>query len=417
MLIPMRTLFFTASILIFTMVLGRVGLAFVLAPEIYDEQQVNFQTTILSDPIQSGKLQTFPVSFSNGWGNRIVRVTTNQELSYGQEVQIAGKVKERVLGNKQIVYTIYFPTITITSSWKQLPLSFASSLRHKIQSIYDYALTKDEASLLLGIVLGVKGSFSQNLLQAFKLTGVMHVIAASGMNVTMVAGFLVAILGRYFKRQHVASMTVFMLIIYCILAGLQPSIVRATIMGSLGLIAQLWGRQYSGLYGLFLAASGMLLLNPILVGDVGFQLSFASSLGILLLHPHLSKMPFLGEDLTTTLSSQIATLPILLLTFGQYGLLSILVNFLVLWTVAPLMILGGAAAIIGLIWQPLGSLLSLFSLPLLWYFEKIVLFFGHINWTIHFTSLPWVVLVGYYGLVVSVVWILQTRISMKQNDI
>lgn len=412
----MRRLFFTASILLFTIVLVRVVLSFFLSPQIVDGQQINFRTAILSEPTQTGNLYTFPVSFSNGWGSKVIRVTTPQEFSYGQSIKIAGTVKERLLKNQQVAIAIYFPTITIVPGWTGIPLSMASSLRHKIQSIYDHALTKDEASLLLGIVLGVKGNFSPNLLQAFKLTGVMHVIAASGMNVTMLAGFLVALLGRYFKRQHVGTATLFMLIVYCILAGMQPSIVRATIMGSLGLVAQLWGRQYSGLYGLFLAASIMLLFNPTLVIDVGFQLSFASSLGILLLHPHFLKIPFFSEDVATTISSQIATLPILLLTFGQYGLLSILVNFLVLWTIAPLMILGGVSAIIGLVWQPLGSLISLFSLPLLWYFEKVILFFGNLNLTLTFNTLPAVTVVGYYGLVVAVLWYLYIRRKQRESQ-
>lgn len=405
----MRKLFFIAAGLLFILVVARVGLSFLFAPALIDGQQVTFKTTILSEPQEQHGLYTFAVSYSNGWGSQTIHITVNQDLSYGQAVTIAGNVRKRVINDKRIVYSIYFPTITPTQSVSEIPLRVSSLLRKRVQSIYERAVTKDEASLLLGIVLGVKGSFSQNLLQAFKITGVMHVIAASGMNVTLVAAFLVSLLGRYFKRQYVAFVTIVVLCAYCLLAGLQPSIVRATLMGGLGLVAQLYGRQYSGMYGLFLAGSVMLLLNPTLIADVGFQLSFASSLGILSLHPLAKKVSFVSDDIATTLSSQIATLPILLMTFGQYGVLSILVNALVLWTVAPLMILGGTSAIIGLMIQPLGSAIAIVSLPLLWYFEKIVLFFGNFNWTWSITSLPGVFVVGYYLIIVSLLWMMRIK--------
>lgn len=157
----------------------------------------------------------------------------------------------------------------------------------------------------------------------------------------------------------------------------------------------------------------MLLLNPTLIQDVGFQLSFASSLGILALHPHLSKIPFLGEDIATTVSSQIATLPILLMTFGQYGVLSILVNALILWTVAPLMILGGLSAIMGLVILPIGSWVAFFALPLLWYFERVVGFFGNIPATLTVKDLPMVWVVGYYVIIISVVWIIHQKSNEK----
>lgn len=410
----MRRFFFVTSGILFTLVVIRVVLSFVLGPQLHDAQNVDFTATILSQPQIQNNLTSFSVNYSNVWGSQLIRIVTPRpEFSYGQDVHIVGNVKEKVLEGGQIVYSIYFPTLEAKGNTFVLPLNISSWIAQRIQHIYARSMSKDEASLLLGIVLGVKGNFSDSLLTAFKTTGVMHVIAASGMNVTLVAGFLVSILGRYFKRQYVSLVTIVALVVYCILAGLQPSIVRATIMGSLGLVAQLYGRQYSGAYGLFLAASALLLIHPNLIQDVGFQLSFTSSLGILMLHPHVSKIPFLGEDISTTISSQIATLPILLITFGQYGMLSILVNALVLWTVAPLMILGAIAAIIGLIILPIGSVIALFSLPFLWYFERVVLFFGNIPATFSVGQLPMVWVVGYYVIIVSVVWIIQQKINEK----
>lgn len=397
-----------------TLVLARVLLSFFLGASLTDGEQIGFESVILSEPQEQFGHLVFPVTYNNGWGSkRISIVTASEDLHYGDKVKVTGKVKEKVLDDGRVVYSISFPTIEPRETVWLLPLEWSRVITDRIQTIYASAMSKDEASLLLGIVLGVKGSFSDTLLSAFKTTGVMHVIAASGMNVTLVGGFLVSLLGRYLKRQYVGIATIGALIVYCILAGLQPSIVRATIMGSMGLVGQLYGRQYSGMYGLFLAGCAMLLLNPTLIGDVGFQLSFASSLGILTLHPHLSKVPFVGEDIATTISSQIATLPILLVTFGQYSVLSILVNALLLWTVAPLMIIGGAAAIIGLVILPIGSGVALFSLPLLWYFERVVGFFGTIPATLSVGELPMVWVVGYYVIIISVVWMIHQKTNEK----
>src|SRR5260221_46351 len=408
----MSKLFFVLTSLLMLAVLARILLSFTYPAVLKNGQQLNFTTRIQSAPTYSFGRISFPVSYANGFGSTTLQIITdNDTLVYGQEIKISGRVKEKVLQNKRPVMTMYFPIIASTNSPTEMPMRFAQEIRGRVMSTYARALSQDEAGLLVGIVLGVKEPMSKSLTNAFKITGVMHVIAASGMNVTMVSGFLVSLLGRVFRRRHVCTLTILVLGIYCYLAGFQPSIVRATIMGVLMLLGQVWGRQYSGFYGLFLAGSGMLLLNPTLVQDVGFQLSFASSLGILTLHPHISHVPFLGEDLATTISAQVATLPILLVTFGQYGLLSILANALVLWTVAPLMILGGIGALIGLVLQPLGSILSLLSLPLLWYFEKVILWLGNFGWTISLSSIPIVLVVGYYGIIMSAVLFLKIRKS------
>ena len=274
--------------------------------------------------------------------------TSEEDLEYGQTVRITGTIAKKVLRNGVSIYMMSKPVIVLVSSLQALLLQFAHGFVQKVKEISEAILPPEEALLLLGIVLGFKGTFSQQVLQAFQQTRVMHVIAASGMNMTTTAGFLIAFLGHFLKRQYVALVTIVALIMYCLLAGMQLSIVRPTLMGGLALLAQLWGRQYSGWYALLLAASAMLLVEPVLIGDVGFQLSFASTLGIMTLHPHIAKIPLLNEDIATTVNAQIATLPILLAVFGQYIVLLILVNALVLWTIAPLMILGHQVLLSGL---------------------------------------------------------------------
>jgi competence protein ComEC len=103
-----------------------------------------------------------------------------------------------------------------------------------------------------------------------------------------------------------------------------------------------------------------------------------------------------GETITTTLAAQLGTLPILLGVFGQFGLLSVLVNALVLWTVPFVMVFGSLAAIFGLLFHPLGELFLYPAYPFLIFFETVVSFFGKSDLLIQTNSLPLSLLIGYY---------------------
>jgi competence protein ComEC len=163
----------------------------------------------------------------------------------------------------------------------------------------------------------------------------------------------------------------------------------------------------------------LLLWQPNFLFDVGFQLSFMATGGILFVKPLLDDQveklgklgEFGGETVTTTLAAQLGTLPILLSVFGQFGLLSVLVNALVLWTVPVVMILGSLAAIFGLVFAPLGQVFLYPALPLLAFFETVVLFFGKSNLVIHSNPLPVAVWIGYYCLLGAIIMLRKKQIT------
>jgi competence protein ComEC len=254
---------------------------------------------------------------------------------------------------------------------------------------------------------------SKDFIGNLRISGVMHVIAASGMNITMVAGFFSAIFMLFLKRQTALFASILGIVFYAFLAGMQPSIIRASIMGVLVFSSQILGRQSIGAYGLFLAGFIMLFISPLLISDVGFQLSLTATAGLLYIRPLFGKIEKLNsfskkfpliEDLFITLSAQIATLPILLATFGTYSLWSILVNALILWTIPTLMILGGAGAILGMVFQPLGSILIYLCLPFLLYFQKVIMLFSLLSGVLVIHNLPISFIVGYYLLLLAVIF-------------
>jgi competence protein ComEC len=205
----------------------------------------------------------------------------------------------------------------------------------------------------------------------------------------------------FLKRQVAIFLSILAIIFYALLAGFEPSIVRASIMGILVFSAQILGRQTLAINSLCLAGFGMLFLDPSLTSDVGFQLSFAATLGILYIKPIFGKKKGIISELSTTIAAQISTLPILLANFGTYSVYSVLVNGLVLWTVPILMMVGGVGAIFGLILMPLGQIFIYLCYPLLLYFESVVNFFGNMGGVLTIQSFPWQFAVGYYCLLIS----------------
>ena len=368
----------------------------------HDGQSLSFKTTLLSDPKFTGNYQDLSVNLPTG---ELVFVQTMgyPEYEYGQRISLIGKLKVRLLNDKSTILSMSFPKIEHVKNSENYWLAVINSVRQKIINQFQSVLPKDSSALLLGIVFGIKEDFSNNFLQDLKTVGVMHVIAASGMNVTMVSGFFFYIFALFLKRQWAIVLSLMGIIFYDFLAGFQASIIRASIMAGLAFSSQILGRQRDGIYVLFLTAFIMLFLWPQFLTDIGFQLSFASTLGIMII-PQLFKKwenAFSG-DLLTTVSAQAATLPILLGSFGTYSVWSVVVNALVLWTVPVLMILGGFAAILAFVFSPLSKFLLYLCLPFLIYFQVVADFFANLKGSINIQNLPWQLTVAYYLLLVSV---------------
>ena len=280
-----------------------------------------------------------------------------------------------------------------------------------LKNIYRSALNPKDADLLMGIVFGE--NLDSRSKEKFIQTGVLHVVAASGMNVSMLTSFLLGTLVIFLKRQHTLLVTSIIVLFYVALADFQPSIVRAGVMALFAFGAGLVGRQNTSFLALFFAAFVMLFWDPRILTSISFILSFSATLGIILLDPIL-KHGWFGhsffEDFRTTISAQIATTPILLFFFGTYSPISIIVNFLVLWTVPPLMVLGGAAAVLSLVYKTLALPLIYLALPLLSYFQSVVDFFAKDAVPIETNSIPWAIVAGYYLILLSgIMWLYKRR--------
>ncbi len=396
----MKILF--ACILI-VLLLWRFHTYFQEKPAYKDGQNLQIQVTLQEEPELSNKGQKFSVTDPY---NQTIYVTAAAfpRLQYGEVIVLKGILSERLLDDGRITYSIYQPEVAVLFPAHDLVSGYAKEVRERSKSVFEASLPPISASLLMGIVFGSKEHFPEEVFDALQATGVLHVIAASGMNVTFVSAALLYGFGYFMRRQFALILGCFGIIFYLFLVGFEPSILRASIMGILAFGASLFGRQHVAAYAVLVSAAFMLLWQPGFLFDLGFQLSFLATLGIIFVKP-LITLPqnFFTESITTTFAAQVGTLPILLGVFGQFGLLSLLVNALVLWTIPIVMLVGSVAAILGLLIPQLGQVIVLITLPFLTFFEFVILSFGQNSWVLQIPHMPIAVWVAYYLILIVIV--------------
>lgn len=233
--------------------------------------------------------------------------------------------------------------------------------------VIDSLLPEPQASLLNGILFGIKTSMPRNFYNALIATGVLHIIALSGVNISILTT-LTAKITLFMGRKASSVVTISLIVLFVLFVGPSPSIVRAAMMGSLSLLAVYFGRRDWGLLSLFLVCGIMLLFDFSLIKNLSFQLSFAATFGIILANRKVKRQfqkglldkakYWLKQNFKLTLSAQAFTLPIILINFHRLSLIGPVVNLAIEWVIQPIMVLGFITAILGLIWLPLGMIVG-----------------------------------------------------------
>lgn len=249
------------------------------------------------------------------------------------------------------------------------------SVKHAFQDGLAAALPEPYAALASGLITGGKQGLGARLLDAFVLSGLVHIVVLSGYNVMIVAEAVMRSL-RFLSRRGAAIAAGAVIGLFVLIAGAGAASVRAGVMAGLALTARATGRTYAVLRALAFAGFVMLLVNPLLLAfDPGFQLSFVATLGLVLGAPIISnalgfmRSAFWRELLASTLAAQVAVLPLLLYQTGLLSFVSVPANLLVLPLVPLAMLLGLAAGAVGFI---IPVLAPLFGLPALMALSYIV---------------------------------------------
>lgn len=235
------------------------------------------------------------------------------------------------------------------------------------------------ASLMNGILFGVDIEVSDTFYNQLKRVGLLHIVVLSGMNITFLAAIVSNMTSRLSKKVS-AILSIAAIVVFIMFVGGDPPIVRAGITGVLGLIAVIYGRKKTALYSLFLSGLLIFIFKREWIESVSFQLSFGATLGIILFGPR-STMPktqldeiffYFKDDLRTSLAAQLFTAPIIFIYFREISFIAPFSNILISFVIAPLMVLGFIAAVLGKIHYVLGLIPAYMGLGILHYVVIIV---------------------------------------------
>ncbi len=246
------------------------------------------------------------------------------------------------------------------------------SIRTRFEEEINQILPEPHASLLAGLLTGTRRGIPKHLTDDFRFAGITHIIAISGYNVTIILALLSGLL-FWIPLKKRFPILVIGIVAFAFFVGSSPSVVRATVMGILGLLALQSGRQTTVRLTILWAAFFMLCWNPkYLWFDASFQLSFLAVIGLSELSEPLKKILkrvpetlALKESLIATIAAQIATLPLTIVLFRQISLVAPITNVLVAPLIPLAMLVGFIATTLSFVWMPLGLLIGYVTWALL----------------------------------------------------
>lgn len=295
----------------------------------------------------------------------------------------------------------------------------------RLEKSIDAAIPQPQAALANGLLLGGSDRMSKNMRDKFSQTGMTHIVAVSGYNVTIIAEYLI-ILGIFLGlwRRQAFWFAAAGIIFFVVMIGYPSSAIRAGVMGMLLLWAMKNGRLASSGNAIVFAGATMLLINPLLLRwDVGFQLSFLATIGIVALSPvwenyFIRKFRPLGflEIVFLTLSAQIFVVPVILSNFGSFSAISLLANALILPIVPISMFFSFLTALVGIFSYWLSLPFAWAAYLLLKYETGVIEILSRAEWAdIEAQNLDWLFSLLWYGTLAGLIIFLKKKIDAREK--
>jgi len=354
------------------------------------------------------QVQTLDASFDDPYAPR-----------YGDTIALAGRLTAPPsYTTPEIQAGMAFPALSIVARGGNSLLVFLYQARTALAGILMQALPQPFAALLVAIFLSLRMPALKSLLPLFNLTGTAHLIAPSGFKVTLFAGLIGRGTGWLLPRregpdwqllpaqrrqgswQHWMRtlLVICWLVAYTFLSGGGPAAMRAGIMGIFLVLAPRLERFYNVYTALALTALLMSLVDPFVLWDAGFQLSFLGTLGIVFFAPFLlrplhflERLPLgcqVAEIIAVTLAANIATWPIFMLNFYQISFVALLANILSVPLLNTLLLLGAFICLSGLLSLHLAQICGWVAWPLLWYIVAVITWCFHLPGAYRLVSPP-----------------------------
>jgi competence protein ComEC len=394
-----------------------------------------FTGVVISEPEEKENTTRFILRSANG-EKLLVSTDLYSAAVYGDEVKVEGRLEEpglimpddggrpfdyaKYLSKDDIYFTLNFAEVEILShghgsAIKRGLFELKRSFIAKIKEI----LIEPHSSLLAGLIVSGRGALPKDILENFRRAGVIHIVVLSGYNITIIAEFLRKLLENFFlvtrfrvTPRVVSGVSILGIILFVLMTGAEPTVVRAAMMALAVIAAKMFGRRYSAFRALLVAGTLMVVENPkILVFDPSFQLSFIAMLALIYLVPivdlYLHGVPEkwgLRLTLATTISTQIAVLPLLIYSMGDFSLVSLFSNMLILLIIPVAMFVGFIAALLSYLSAAIALPFSYAAYLLLAWILRVSDYFGNLSFA-SVTVPPiawWVVVLIYLAMIIFV---------------
>ena len=367
-----------------------------------DEQKLTIRGVIVSDKEEKEykDIYKIKIKYCNEYSKYkneylYIRISKkmNIEVNYGDEVIVEGQFLEPT-GQRNyggFNYKQYLKTLNICGSVNvekiqikdinKLNIIFylANKLSCNIENKIDDILEKEEASVLKGILLGKTDDIEDKTYEQFRVSSISHILAVSGMHISYIIFGTSLLLKKNLGKRNTKYVIIFILIFYMFLTGFSASIVRATIMGIIVIVSGLVHRKNDIWTSIALSLICILIYNPFLIIDIGLQLSYIGTIGIILLNKTIFKVirnikltkrnkkykinrkrilfiKKMQEILSVTISAQISILPIILYHFNLFGTYFFISNLFVSIIIGPIIILGFLTIILSFIFYPISAI-------------------------------------------------------------
>jgi len=375
-------------------------------------------------------------------GTALIRVPRYPAYHYGDVLKVTGELEtppqfedfdyKSYLARQGIYSVIYYPGMEVLDRGQGLkPLQWIYSLRERLSASLARALPEPQGSLAQGILLGLRGNIPDSLYEAFSKTGTAHLLAISGLHISIILAMLLSfgilVFGR--RRSIYIWLTLALMWLYALLAGMHPPIIRAAIMGSLFLIAEYLGRQRSAIIALAFAAAVMVGVQPYVLWSVSFQLSFLAMAGLILLYPYFQawgrrgvaslfgareKIAAAGGMITdgfaVTLAAIVAVGPLIAYNFGIVSLVALPATFFSLPALPFIIVTAALVAFVGLLASLAAQILGWLSWLFLSYLILVVQGFDALpHSSLEVATVSTWHIWGYYAILAGVIALLNHR--------
>jgi competence protein ComEC len=378
-------------------------------------------------------------------GGALIRVSRYPTYHYGDILEVTGELEtpaqfedfdyKTYLEHQGIYSVIYYPGVKVLDHGQGFkPWQWIYSLRERLSASLARALPEPQGSLAQAILLGLRGNIPDSLYQAFSRTGTAHLLAISGLHMSIIIAMFLSLGILFFGRRRSIYIWLAFLAtwLYALLAGMNPPVIRAAIMGSLFLIAEYLGRQRSAIIALAFAAAVMMGIQPQLLWSVSFQLSFLAMAGLVLLYPSFQTWGrkrvaaifrarealaatgnIITDGFAATLAATIAVWPLIAYNFGIVSLVALPTTFFSLPALPFIIVTSALVAFVGLFAPLMAQILGWLAWLFLSYLLSVVRGFDALPYSSFqaATTSTWYIW-GYYVILAVVIVFLNYRTQL-----